>query len=105
MIPAFAAAALNLAPFLISAVEKIFTKPKSGEDRLSAVVAMLRELAIKMQATGEITAQPSDEALTGLIETVFQQLKSSNTVTTVLPPVETRIFLVRGTLTELTEHK
>lgn len=105
MIGPFIAVALQLAPYIISVVENVFLKPKSGDEKMSAAIAMLRELAVKMAANGHIARQPTDDELRGLIEGKFQELKSSGTITALVPPGEVKFFAVRGQIVELTDKK
>ena len=99
MIGALAMAILPLIPKLVAGVEQVFVTPKSGADKMSAAVAMLREAQNKLQATGQITSQVSDDELRGLIEAEVQRMKAAGTMQV---PADQKMFLVVGKVQEVT---
>jgi len=106
VIPGIIAALLPLVPDIVKGVEALFqSKPKSGEDKMSAATQALRGVATQMVSSqltlpdGTKAAQPTDDALTGMIETVFQQLKTSGSLTG--PAAAGNLYLVQGTITQL----
>lgn len=104
---------LPLVPSIISGVEAIFkSKPQSGTDKLGAVLDSLRAIISKMVATGiplpdgTKPAQPSDDAIIGMIETVLQQLQDNGTLGSVLTskpdqptsPGGSNLYVLQGTI-------
>jgi hypothetical protein len=74
-----AAIAALLVPFIPSAinlVEGLIKKPSSGQDKADLVLQFLRQTLVKLQSQGVIPAGTSvtDDALMGLIESIFQQM-------------------------------
>ncbi len=101
---------LPLIPGLIQTVEAIFQKPKSGTDKMSAVLAALRGILTQMFAAGQVPAgvpvdsagkpiQPTDATMQGIIETVLAQLKASGQMTQSTPGGS--LYLLQGAVTAL----
>lgn len=97
---------LPLLPSLIQGVEKIFTKPSSGPDRMDAVLQAIRQILAKLQTTGTLpdgTPVPkdpvTDDALRGMIEVVLQNLKVSGQL--LAPVVAGDLYVLRGTVTAI----
>ena len=94
---------LPLLPDLITAVEKLFTKAKSGPTKLTAVQSTLQTLWNELISAGIVpkgTPAPSSDTLLGAIEATLTSLKSSGTITTgsgTKPP--TPSYTIQGTLT------
>lgn len=102
---------LPLVPSIVNGVESLFSKkPAAGTDKMSAALQALRALISQFIAAkvplpdGTVpTAQPTDDALKGMIETVFQQMKTTGTLTA-NPATATAVgnlFLVHGSVTPL----
>ncbi len=98
-----------LLPSLIQGIEKLFAgKPKSGEDKMKAVIDALRMVIERMMAAGvplpDGTVIPeksiSDDLLRGLIEAELQRLKASGQMTAPVSPVG-ELFILRGAVTAI----
>ncbi len=95
---------ITLASVLIDNAEKIFTKPKAGADRKSAVRNALRAFLDKMLVTEVIKKeeQPTDDALDGLIETVFSEYKNRAPISVPANPnITNELWVVRGTVSKI----
>lgn len=107
-------------PGLINTAEAIFTAPKSGETRGSAVLGGLKSIIQGLVATGHPAvspppgnpagALPSDDILKGLIEAVFQGMKNGGTLAPKVPSVAPtvpattgEVFLLRGVIAKVPE--
>jgi len=100
---------LPLLPSVINLVESLFSgKPKSGTDKMDALVSGLRAIIAKMITSGTLVnglpvVQPTDDALIGLVEAKLLDMKLTGT----LGNTDTgQIWLLRGgTITLLTAAK
>lgn len=76
MIPALIAAL----PALIGVAEKLINKPKAGPEKKSAVIAMARVVAEKMQANRILELQPTDEEIGEEIERQIPAWKAGQSI-------------------------
>lgn len=87
------------APPLINWIESLFKeKPKSGEDKMSALLQAVRAIlnqaiAAKVTVDGKPIPPTTDDSLRGMLETIFQQMKTSGQLTS--SPPTGNLFLVR----------
>jgi hypothetical protein len=93
-----------LIPFIAPAmrfVEKLFSKPKSGADKMDAVLAALRAVLQVAAEKGQVSLpdgkQPTDDYLRGQIEAEFQRIASAGTLGAD-PPEMPRTPSMSGTL-------
>ena len=94
---------LTFLPTLIDSVEKIFTKSKSGPDKLDAVLQALRAIIQKMVDTGVIPKDVpvTDDALRGIIETVLNDLKKTPISVPPNSNITNELWIVRGTVSKI----
>ena len=98
------AAILPFVPSVVKLVEGLFKgKEKSGADKMDAALEAVRALVKKYGAVNGDQENPTDDALRGAIEAVFQRLNSSGelaaptiTGSTTSPHVITNAWLVVG---------
>ena len=103
---------LPLVPSIVNGVEALFAKkPASGTDKMSAALQAIRAIVTQFLAakvpmpdgSAPPVGAPTDDALTGMIETVLAQMKTTGTLSAT-PAATTQagaIFLVQGTVTPL----
>lgn len=87
----------TIAPPLIRGIESLFSgKAKSGEDKMDALVQSVRAVIQKMLAAKvpgvEDLKQPTDDALRGALEMVFQQMSDGGKLK---PAGDGELYLVR----------
>lgn len=99
---------LTALPGLINAVETAFAKPKSGTDKMNAVVQALQAILSTLSASGQFPAStvPATEplALQGITETVLSQMKGNGTLAkpgATTPVATAQLYLVHGTVSLL----
>lgn len=76
MLPLLIPILLPLIPTLIAGVESIFVHSKAGKDKMDTVTQSTRVVIDKLIALKVIQAQPSDEILQTIIETIFHTVKA-----------------------------
>lgn len=99
-------------PNLIDLAEKLITKPKSGDTKMSTVMQALRALISGVTATtppvpgapAVPVKQITDDELKAIIQTVFSQKEASNTLGASTTPTG-QMYLVQGTITPLNPAK
>lgn len=85
-------------PGLINLVEGIFSKPKSGVSKKDAVVQAVRVIVEKAATTdGQPSANISDDELSGLVESIFHQVKDNITK----EPKLDKLYILKGSLQEI----
>jgi hypothetical protein len=100
-------ALLPVIPSLINLVEGIFSKPKSGVNKMSAVLQALRAIieqalsAGSLPSSGTTPAQPTDDAITGMVEAILAQMKANGTLGKQTAAPTGGYFLLQGTATPL----
>lgn len=99
-----AALLIPLLPSAINAVEELFkaiATPKQGENKADAVLQAVRAIVTKLIASGAPVAQPTDDALKGMIEAKFQDMKASGALGAT-PSGTGKIYILQGgSITEL----
>jgi hypothetical protein len=102
---AIIAAILPFVPTLIAEVERLFSKPKSGEDKMDAIVQSLRAVITKLIATDPTIKAPSDQEIQAVVETVFQQQKQAVPApvasASAVPILGGSIYILRGSVTPI----
>jgi len=92
--------AANIIPFvpsLINLAEGLIRKPKAGADKKDAVIQSLRTMLGKLAAVNGVTTEGiTDDQLSGLVETVFQNMKSGFNTNP-----EDKIYILTGQVREV----
>lgn len=110
MSPALIGLLLDLIPPIIQGVELAFSnKPKSGADKMRAVVGSVGQIAEVMLTAGvplpdgsQIPDQSvDDKVVRGLAEAAFQRLKATGQLSATASVPNSGLFVVRGTVTPI----
>jgi hypothetical protein len=87
-------------PKIVSMLENIFKRPKSGTDKMDVALRIARIIVDKLGATGEVTGKaPTDEALQAMIEVALADMKSKGSMDA---KSSDDLFLLRGVVQRVT---
>ena len=95
--------ALPVIPELIGIAERLISKPKTGDTKMSVVMQSVRAFISGITATTMQTlvpgeppeSQPTDDELRAFIQTKFTVMKNSGTLTATAAP-NGQLYLVQG---------
>lgn len=98
---------LPFLPSIIRGIEHAFAgKPKSGPEKMTTLTDVARAFISQMIAAKVplpdgtvLTEQPSDEALRGALEAIFQNAKAGGQLA--VPTSAGELYLLRGAVTPL----